>query len=149
MYKRAYVCRSASTCTRGESAATQEAVNNFQSCVFPSYISARCVHTTPALRRCIRKRALCSRDRPSREIGLHPDAPVVEACERASTRARFGPKKMYMYVRARCIRSEGRRPTCLRRRKSSGLSFSIARIDPSSLSFPSTTAIRKYAENFR
>lgn len=63
----------------------EEVVNNFQSCVFPSYISARCVHTMLALLRCcIRKRALCSRDRLSREIELHSDASTVEARDSAA-----------------------------------------------------------------
>lgn len=104
----------------------EEVVNNFQSCVFPSYISARCVHTMLALLRCrIRKRTLCSRDRLSREIGLHSDAPTVEARDSVA-------KKLYTCIHicmscvgTRCFRGafggRGRRPTLPRNRKSTGL----------------------------
>lgn len=99
-YRRWLLCINARTCTRGRVyvanprvTGREEVVNNFQSCVFPSYISARCVHTMLALLQCcIRKRALCSRDRLSREIGLHSDAPTVEARDSAAK------KKMSMYV---------------------------------------------------
>lgn len=82
---------------RGESGRERKPVNNFQSCVFPSYISARCVHTT--LPRRIRKTVHSVRAIDHRVKGLRYRCIASGGCRSA----RFSREKICMHIAwARC-----------------------------------------------